>query len=54
MALGFDFASSFFLCCLYENEAGDPESPYVGFLKGPLLVRVGDLSEFFAIYILTF
>ena len=45
MAPGFDFASSFFLRCLYENEAGDPESPDVGFLQGPLLVRVGDLSE---------
>jgi hypothetical protein len=45
MAPGFDFASSFFLRCLYENEAGDPESPDVGFLKGPLLVRVGDLTK---------
>jgi len=37
---------SFFLRCLYENEAGDSESPDVGFLKGPLLVRVGDLTKF--------
>ena len=44
MAPGFDFTSSFFLRCLYENEAGDPLSPDVGFLKGPLLVRVGDLT----------
>ena len=53
MAPGFDFASSFFIRCLYENEAGDPESPDVGFLQGPLLVRVGDLSECLQ-YILTF
>ena len=37
---GFDIASSFFLCCLYEDETGDLESPEAGFLKGPLLVRV--------------
>ncbi|KAF8148024.1 hypothetical protein B0H34DRAFT_738022 [Crassisporium funariophilum] len=39
MAPGFDFASSFFLRYLYENESGDPESPDIGFLKGPLVVR---------------
>jgi hypothetical protein len=50
MAPGFDFTSSFFLRCLYENEAGDPESPDVGFLKGPLLVCVGDLTKFCNIY----
>jgi hypothetical protein len=43
MAPGFDFASSFFLRCLYENESGNPESLDIGFLKGPLLVCVGDL-----------
>jgi hypothetical protein len=37
---GYDFASSFFLRCLYEGESGDPDSPDVGFLKGPLLMRV--------------
>jgi hypothetical protein len=37
---GYEFASSFFLRCLYENETGDPDSPEVGFLKGPLLMRV--------------
>jgi hypothetical protein len=37
---GYDFASSFFLRCLYEGESGDPNSPDVGFLKGPLLIRV--------------
>ena len=36
----YDFTSSFFLRCLYEGETGDPESPEVGFLKGPLLLRV--------------
>jgi len=36
---GYDFASSFFLRCLYEGESGDPDSPDVGFLKGPLLMR---------------
>jgi len=29
----------FFLRCLYEGESGDPDSPDVGFLKGPLLMR---------------
>ena len=51
MAPGFDFASSFFLRCLYENEAGDPESPDVGFLKGPLLVRVGNFTTCLHIYL---
>lgn len=37
---GYDFTSSFFLRCLYEGESGDPKSPEVGFLKGPLLIRV--------------
>jgi hypothetical protein len=37
---GFDFTSSFFLRCLYENESGDADSPGVGFLRGPLLIRV--------------
>ncbi|KAF8955095.1 hypothetical protein BDZ97DRAFT_1620698, partial [Flammula alnicola] len=40
MELGFDMASSFFFCCLYEKESGNPAAPEVGFLKGPLLVRV--------------
>ncbi|KAH9955819.1 hypothetical protein BC827DRAFT_1347306 [Russula dissimulans] len=35
----YDFQSSFFLHCLYEGEDGDPRSPQVGFLKGPLLIR---------------
>ncbi len=35
--LGFDFTSSFFLQCLYKGESGDPNSPDIGFLKGPLL-----------------
>jgi hypothetical protein len=54
MAPGFDFASSFFLRCLYENESGNPEFPDIGFLKGPLLVRVSDLTNFFPMYTLTF
>ena len=43
MAPGFNFTSSFFLRCLYENESGDPESPDIGFLKGPFVVCVSDL-----------
>ena len=39
-APGFSFASSYFLQCLYLNEKGDPTSPQVGFLQGPLLVCV--------------
>jgi len=39
-APGYDIISSFFLCCLYQSEDGDPENPLEGFLKGPLLVRV--------------
>lgn len=39
-APGFSFASSYFLRCLYLKERGDPTSPQVGFLQGPLLVRV--------------
>jgi hypothetical protein len=41
----FDFTSSFFLRCLYEGESGDPESPDIGFLKGPLLMRVSYASS---------
>ena len=37
---GYDFTSSFFLRCLYEDESGDPEHPAIGFLKGSLLLRV--------------
>jgi len=37
---GYDFTSSFFLRCLYEDGSGDPDSPDIGFLKGPLLIRV--------------
>ncbi len=37
---GYNYASSMFLRCLYEKEDGDPDSPEVGFLKGPLLLRV--------------
>ena len=40
---GYDFTSSFFLHCLYEDESGDPNSPDVGFLKGPLLIRVRNI-----------
>jgi hypothetical protein len=40
---GYDFTSSFFLRCLYEGESGDPKDPDVGFLKGPLLVRVSTI-----------
>jgi hypothetical protein len=40
----YDFASSFFLRCLYEDESGDPDSPDVGFLKGPLLLRVSTFA----------
>ncbi len=54
MAPGFDFALSFFLRCLYENESGNPESPDIGFLKGPLLVRVSNFTNLFAMYTLTF
>ncbi len=39
-ALGYNITSSFFLCCLYAGEDGDPEQPLEGFLKGPLLVQV--------------
>jgi len=39
-APGFSFASSFFLRCFYLEEEGDPASPEVSFLQGPLLVRV--------------
>ena len=38
---GFDITSSFFLRCLYDREDGDPNNPEEGFLKGPLLLRVG-------------
>lgn len=37
---GYKFSSSFFLRCLYEDEDGDPASPELGFLKGPLLLHV--------------
>jgi hypothetical protein len=36
----YDFQSSLFLQCLYEGEDRDPQSPQVGFLKGPLLIHV--------------
>lgn len=39
-APGYNFTSSLFLRCLYEDEDGDPNSPEAGFLKGPLLLRV--------------
>ncbi|KAH9955652.1 hypothetical protein BC827DRAFT_1140968, partial [Russula dissimulans] len=35
----YDFQSSLFLQCLYEGEDRDPQSPQVGFLKGPLLIH---------------
>lgn len=38
--LWFDFTSSYFLWCLYEGESRDPNSPDIGFLKGPLLICV--------------
>ena len=44
---GYDFTSSFFLRCLYEGESGDPNSPDVGFLKGPLLIRVSTFCSMF-------
>src|ERR1700730_10345207 len=37
---GYDMTSSFFLRCLYEQQDGHPDFPEVGFLKGPLLLRV--------------
>jgi hypothetical protein len=37
---GYDFTSSFFLRRLYEREEKDPKSLVVGFLKGPLLIRL--------------
>jgi len=37
---GYDYTSSIFLRCLYEEEDGDPDFPEEGFLKGPLLLRV--------------
>jgi hypothetical protein len=43
-APGYDFASSFFLQCLYQDEEGDPKHPHIGFLKGPLLLRVSSLA----------
>jgi hypothetical protein len=45
---GYDPTSSFLLRCLYEGEEGDPDSPDVGFLKGPLLIRV---STFPSVYL---
>ena len=39
----YDFASSYFLRCLYEGESGDVRRPEIGFLKGPLLLRVSSL-----------
>jgi len=45
-APGFDFASSFFLWCLYQDEQGDPDHPHIGFLKGPLLLRVSTLASY--------
>lgn len=42
-APGYDYTSSMFLRCLYEDEEGDPDSPEEGFLKGPLLLRVSHL-----------
>jgi hypothetical protein len=39
-APGYNFTETFFLCCLYEDEQGDPDSPEDGFLKGPLLLCV--------------
>ena len=45
---GYDFStSSYFLWCLYEGESGDPNSPDIGFLKGPLLIHV---SSFHSMY----
>jgi len=38
-APGYNYTHGFFLRCLYLDEAGDPEDPEEGFLKGPLLVR---------------
>lgn len=42
-ARGYQFASSMFLRCLYEDEDGDSYNPEEGFLKGPLLLRVSFL-----------
>jgi hypothetical protein len=40
---GYEFASSMFLRCLYEDEKGDKSRLEEGFLKGPLLLRVSFL-----------
>src|SRR6266851_6075099 len=45
-APGYDFTSSFFLQCLYQDEEGDPKRPHIGFLKGPLLLRVSPLASY--------
>ena len=39
-SLDYDMGSNFFLRCLYKGEAGDPQFPLTGFLKGPLLTRI--------------
>jgi hypothetical protein len=39
----YNFTSTFFLRCLYEDEEGDDLCPQEGFLKGPLLLRVSFL-----------
>ncbi len=45
-APGYDFTSSFFLWCLYQDEEGDPKCPHIGFLKGPLLLCVSPLASY--------
>ena len=37
---GFEFTLNFLIRCLYANEDGDRRAPEVGFLQGPLLLRV--------------
>jgi hypothetical protein len=47
---GFNFTSNFLLRCLYLEEDGDPDDPDVGFLRGPLLLRVWFSSRVYPMY----
>ena len=40
----YDINRSFFHRCLYDNETGDPTNIESGFLKGPLLLKVRELT----------
>ncbi len=42
---GYNYMCSFFLHCLYLDEAEDPKDPKEGFLKGPLLVCVSSKAS---------